>query len=58
MIGNNTRKDLIGVYSDQLKLRSGHTLILHDVLYLLGFQYTRLSIVALVGLDFTLALVA
>ena len=51
-MGNSTSEDAIGVGSYQLHLRSGHTLLLHDVLHVSGIQHNMLSVIALFSFDF------
>lgn len=46
-------KDVIGVGSYQFWLRSGGTLILHDVIYVPGIQHNLLSVVDMLGLGCT-----
>ena len=38
-MGNGTSEEASGVSSYQLKLRTGYTLLLHDILYLPGVQH-------------------
>ena len=52
-VGNGTSEDAIGVGSYQLHLRSGHTLLLHDVLHVLGIQHNLLSVTAFISFGFS-----
>ena len=52
-VGNGTSEDAIGVNSYQLHLRSGRTLLLHDVLHVLGIQHNLLSVTALISFGFS-----
>ena len=52
-MGNSTSEDAIGVGSYQLHLRSGRTLLLHDVLHVSGIQHNMLSVIALFSFDFS-----
>ena len=52
-VGNGTSEDSIGVGSYQLHLRSGLTLLLHDVLHVPGIQHNLLSITTLISFGFS-----
>lgn len=45
--GNCTKEDVLGFGSYKLELRSGYTLILHDLLYVLGIQHNLLSVASM-----------
>ena len=51
-MGNGTSEEALGIGSYQLHLRTGRTLLLHDVLYVAGIQYNLLSVLALLNFDF------
>jgi hypothetical protein len=46
-MGNGSYEEALGVGSYQLHLRTGRTLLLHDVLYVPGVLYNLLSIFTL-----------
>ena len=52
-VGNGTSEDAIEVGSYQLHLRSGRTLLLHDVLLVSGIQHNLLSVTALISFGFS-----
>ena len=52
-VENGTSEDAIGVGSYQLHLCSGLTLLLHDVLHVLGIQHNMLSVTALISFGFS-----
>jgi hypothetical protein len=56
-MGNGSYEEALGVGSYQLHLRTGRTLLLHDVLYVPGILYNLLSIFTLLqlGYDFHLS---
>jgi hypothetical protein len=56
-IRNGSYEEALGVGSYQLHLRTGHTLLLHDVLYVPGILYNLLSVFTLLqlGYDFHLS---
>uniref|UniRef100_A0A2N9GLJ0 Integrase catalytic domain-containing protein n=1 Tax=Fagus sylvatica TaxID=28930 RepID=A0A2N9GLJ0_FAGSY len=56
-MGNGSYEEALGVGSYQLHLRTGRTLLLHDVLYVPGVLYNLLSIFTLLqlGYDFHLS---
>ena len=56
-MGNESYGEVLGVGSDQLHLRTGHTLLLHDILYVPQILYNLLSIFTLLqlGYDFHLS---
>ena len=51
-MGNNTRKKMLGIGTDQLKLKDCCTLIFHDVLYSLGIKQNLLLVLALLKLGY------
>ena len=51
-VGNGTNEDVVGVGSYQLHLCSGRTLLLHDVLHLLGIQHNLLLVTTLISFGF------
>uniref|UniRef100_A0A2N9FZX9 Integrase catalytic domain-containing protein n=1 Tax=Fagus sylvatica TaxID=28930 RepID=A0A2N9FZX9_FAGSY len=57
-MGNGSYEEALGVGSYQLHLRTGRTLLLHDVLYVPGVLYNLLSVFTLLqlGYDFHLSL--
>jgi transposase InsO family protein len=57
-MGNGSYEEALGVSSYQLHLRTGRTLLLHDVLYVPGVLYNLLSVFTLLqlGYDFHLSL--
>ena len=56
-MGNGSYEELLRVGSYQLHLRIGHTLLLHDILYVPGVLYNLLSVFTLLqlGYDFHLS---
>ena len=56
-MGNGSYEKALGVGLYQLHLRTGRTLLLHDVLYVLGVLYNLLSVFILLqlGYDFHLS---
>ncbi|KAG5524057.1 hypothetical protein RHGRI_030902 [Rhododendron griersonianum] len=52
-MGNSSAEDVLGVGTYQLKLQSGRTLILYDVLYAPGVRHNLISVIALVELGFS-----
>ncbi|KAG5548641.1 hypothetical protein RHGRI_014104 [Rhododendron griersonianum] len=52
-MGNSSAKNVLGVGTYQLKLQSGHTFILYDVLYAPGVRRNLKSVIALVELGFS-----
>ena len=51
-IGNGMCEEALGVGLYQLHLRTGRTLLLHDVIYIPGMQYNLLSVLALLNYGF------
>ena len=51
--GNGTSEDAIGVGLYQLHLRSGRTLLLHDILHVPGILHNLLSVIALISFGFS-----
>jgi hypothetical protein len=56
-MGNGSYEEALGVGSYQLHLCTGHTLLLHDILYVPGVLYNLLSVFTLLqlGYDFHLS---
>jgi hypothetical protein len=56
-MGNGSYEEALGVRSYQLHLRTGRTLLLHDILYVPGILYNLLSVFTLLqlGYDFHLS---
>ena len=52
-VGSGTSEDAIRVGSYQLHLRSGRTLLLHDVLYVPRIQHNLLSVTSLISFGFS-----
>ena len=51
-MGNGSCEEALGVGSYPLLLRTGRTILLHDVLYLPGIQHNLLSVLALLDLGY------
>ena len=52
-VGNGTSEEAIGVGSYQLHLRSGRTLLLHDILHVPRIQHNLLSVTTLISFGFS-----
>lgn len=52
-MGKSTCEEVLGVGTYQLKLRTGRTLLLHDVLYAPSVRHNLLSVTALIRLGFS-----
>ena len=53
ILGNRAQEKVIGVGTYQLKLRLGHTLLLHDMLHALGVQCNLFLVLTMLRLGFS-----